>query len=146
MIFLNSACTKENSENFKRNGISLARELDDSFSQFPYGLQLAKLSDKNSDENIKRKRRELDQDINRLKYRSDKNFRANLENLLEAKEEFVKSNNSYVQRQLEKSKKRLLDSKKVSVEEIENVCELQEELTVLELLQEQELEARQEIQ
>ncbi|CAG8857440.1 40094_t:CDS:2, partial [Gigaspora margarita] len=100
-------------------------------------LQLAKLSNKNSEETIKKKRRELEQDANRLKYKLDEIFRANLENLLEAKEEFVKSNNSYAQRQLE--------NKKVSVEEIEKVCELQEELTVLELLQEQELDARQEI-
>ncbi|CAG8585941.1 42706_t:CDS:2 [Gigaspora margarita] len=167
---------KELIENFKRNGISLAKELD-SFNQFAYGdsrpnitilaeeqqqlqrkvlqlqtqleqeknknrflsLHLAKLSYKNSEENIKRKRRELEQDVNRLKYRLDEIFRDNLENLLEAKEESVKSNNSYAQRQLEKSKKRLLDSKKVSVEEIEKVCEIQEELTVLELLQEQKL-------
>ncbi|KAF0470701.1 hypothetical protein F8M41_025300 [Gigaspora margarita] len=191
---------KELIENFKRNGISLAKELDASFNQFAYGwvtgftmftetllkdlvdkqenvkdfadkqenedlinqlinevsqltikrdsrpnitilakeqqqlqrkvlqlqtqleqeknknrllsLRLAKLSNKNSEENIKRKRRELEQDVNRLKYRLDEIFRANLENLLEAKEEFVKSNNSYAQKQLGKSKKILLDIKK----------------------------------
>jgi len=80
-----------------------------------------------------------------LKNRIGEVISDDLDSLLEAREELVKSNSSYAQRQLEKSKKRLLNTKKVSMEEIEKVCKLQEELTKLEQMQEQEFEARQEI-
>ena len=55
-----------------------------------------------------------------------------MNDLLEAQEEFTKYNNSYVQKQIKKCKKKLLKTEKTSEEELKNICEMQNKLTKLE--------------
>lgn len=91
------------------------------------------------------KQKELEQLKNYLKTKLEESDLDNLDDLLEAQLEFSQSNDLYAEKQLEKSKKRLLREEKLTERELISICEVQDELAKLEIGTETKLEAKIEI-
>jgi len=97
---------------------------------------------------IEEKREQLTSLEQEIKNNLEERWQETLEDLLEAQQTvFANNNDYYAQRQLKKFKKRLLDSQQISSEQLNKLCQIQNELSFLELrlIREQKFENRQEI-
>ena len=75
------------------------------------------------------KQAELELSLGIIKSKLDEDTSEELDTLLEAQEELIKDNNSYIQKQLEKIKKRLLSNEKVKEQELARILRFKTELT-----------------
>lgn len=96
--------------------------------------KLAEITRQNTEKELRTKQKELENLKNSLKNKLEEDDWEELDDLLEAQGELSKSedNSPYIQKQSERSKKRLLRNEELTKEEIEKVCEIQNELVEIE--------------
>ena len=85
------------------------------------------------------KKLELLELINRVKTKLNDNDKELLDELLEAQEEYIRTNSQFAKKQIGKNKQKLLNNSNIE-QEINQICQLKEEITKSE--NEQQLEAR----
>jgi hypothetical protein len=91
-------------------------------------------------EKIENKHNQLEQLKTNIRNRLNQNFHDVLEDVLETQKALVKSNfnNNFIQNQLERFKQRLLNSRQINQADLNKICQVQAELSFLEVKLEQE--------
>lgn len=105
--------------------------------------EISRIKKVNLDGEIKGKEEELNEIIEEVK--KEKIDTELIEDLLETQKEFTESGSPFAQKQLKKYKERLIRVNEVNEEKVEKICQIKDELTKLEIMKENQLEARIEI-
>jgi len=117
----------------KEKEIKELKEVIKTFENFAIQTKDEFLLDK-----IDNKRNQLEQIKTSLRSRLNESWHESLEDVLEAQKAFVKNDNDFVRSQIAKFKQRLLSNEQINQNELQEICQVQAELSFLELKLEQE--------